>query len=115
MRVEVYKNLHKNCWSVRDKKSKKVILHAVDLYLTDCVFKVSSQGRARVLRDKAKNVHAWVEGTLHKPTSFTEPRLEITYNPYIHSSFVVVNTGEKVDRIDAVYLGSNGKVYSKGE
>ena len=58
--VYVYKNLHKDCWSVRQDGLVKA--HAKELSLHSCVFKVSKHGRARVLKEKRKNVHAGIEG-----------------------------------------------------
>ena len=58
--VFVYKNLHKDCWSV--KQDGLVKLHTNDITLYDCEFKVSKVGRDRVLKEKRKNVHAGVRG-----------------------------------------------------
>lgn len=92
MRVFVYFNLHKKLWSVKALEGTqrgRVILHAVDLALADCVFKVSEAGRQRVLRERCKNVHAGVVGTLLD--ALPEPARcarRITYDPYRFSSFV---------------------------
>ena len=82
--VEVYKNLHWNCWSVR--QSGIVRLHTYAIALKNCEFKVSEKGRQRVLKEKRKNVHAFVKGTLTKRGGFTNGD-KVTYNPYKMSTF----------------------------
>jgi hypothetical protein len=92
MRVFVYFNLHKKVWSVKALEGEargRVILHARELCLEDCAFKVSEAGRQRVLRERCKNVHAGVVGTLRDtlPAPVSCVR-RITYDPYRFSSFV---------------------------
>lgn len=97
MRVYVYFNLHKKVWSVRaleGARKGRVIAHRTDLELADCTFKVSEPGRQRVLREKRKNVHAGIVGTLmDSPAPMPLPR-RITYCPYRYNSFVDVETLE---------------------
>lgn len=67
MRVFVYKNLHKDCWSIRalDGEHKgRVVAHADRVILKDVQFRVSEAGRQRVIREGRKNVHAGVVGRL---------------------------------------------------
>lgn len=96
MRVFVYFNLHRQCLSVKALEGPakgRVILHAAGLRLTHVQFKVSAAGRARVLRERRKNVHAGVVGTLaeHWPEGAACPvadGVRVTYDPYRYSSFV---------------------------
>ena len=63
MKVYVYFNLHKRCFSVKALEGQAkglVIAYANDVVLFDPVFKVSKAGRDRVLRERKKNVHAGV-------------------------------------------------------
>ena len=113
-KVYVYKNLHKGCWSVRDKKSRRVIDHADVIVLDNAEFKVSELGRQRVLREKKKNVHAGVEGYISSQEithSLIEGMVEVTYNPYKHSSFVVKSTQEPIKNSELVVM-TQGKVYA---
>jgi hypothetical protein len=67
MKVYVYYNLHKHCLSVKATQGEHanlVIAHAKSVQLGDVRFKVSEAGRQRVLREKAKNVHAGLVGEL---------------------------------------------------
>ena len=91
--VEVYKNLHKGVWSIR--QAGKVVAHSDYVFLADAKFVVRPGGRARVLREKRKNVHAFVKGFVVPPSvagvETDGTWKDISYNPYQHSTFV---TGE---------------------
>lgn len=67
MKVFVYRNLHQQCLSVKALEGPnrgKVIAHVYSCLIEDGVFKVSQAGRARVLKEQQKNVHAGVQGQL---------------------------------------------------
>ena len=90
--VEVYRNLHKKCWSVR--QGGKVKCHTSYICLQDVKFVVQPAGREKVLREKKKNVHAFVKGYLisgkaaNKLTDGIEwTEDNVTYNPYEHPYF----------------------------
>ncbi len=106
MRVQVYYNLHKHCWSIRDKKTKKVIAHRNALQLLNCTFKVQQGGRARVLREQRKNVHAFVEGDWHDLIANNNQRWKkASYNPYKKGKFYDLDTGEDLEIAFAVTFG----------
>ena len=75
MRVKVYFNLHKKLFSVvaleGDKKGK-VIKHTDSIDLSMPIFRVQKAGRERVLKEKKKNVHAYVTGYICKLKSDKE-------------------------------------------
>lgn len=100
MRVFVYFNLHKKVWSVRALEGPdkgRVIQHVSSLVLTQCAFKVSEAGRHRVLREKQKNVHAGIVGTLVDTLPVgLEVTHRLTYNPYRFATFVDADTLEPV-------------------
>jgi hypothetical protein len=105
MRVEVYFNLHKKLFSVRDCKTGKVFAHSKYVTIRDPKFVVRQSGRKRVLQERKKNVHAFVRGELedlfcHGLDDLVEAvvhGIPVTYNPYKYSSFVVKDTGEPID------------------
>ncbi len=111
MIVEVYKNLHKNKWSVRDKKTRRVVTHADVIILADCTFKVSPAGNARVRREHKKYVHAFVVGDrsayrkygLLSDIKGLKP-VKVFYNPYRDTTFVD-EYGVPVYSADLVILG----------
>ena len=130
MKVFVYFNLHRKCWSIKalEGESKgRVIGHANYVDLADVTWKVSEKGRQRVIREKKKNVHAGAVGTLESATlkggghigplsSFTtrytkrlldadqKAAAAITYNPYRFASFVDRETEEPVRVSDAAFF-----------
>jgi hypothetical protein len=90
--VEVYRNLHKKCWSVR--QGGKVKCHTSYICLQDVKFVVQPAGREKVLREKKKNVHAFVRGylisakTMNRMNKDIEWTMDVvTYNPYKHPYF----------------------------
>lgn len=99
-KVKVYRNLHNGLWSLKDVESGLVLGYCEQVTLQGLqasrrkraltTFTVSKAGRARVLREKKKTVHAYVIGHLE---SFAYEQLEsaIYYNPYKVSSFVSEN------------------------
>jgi len=91
--VQVYRNLHVRPgvgWSVREARSRIVVAVVDEALLAGADFHVGALGRARVLREKRKNVHAWIAGRLVTPAEipgnvFWEP---VLYDPYRHETFV---------------------------
>lgn len=90
MRVFVYRNLHKNCLSVKNVKTGLVIARVDSITLKNVKFKVSAKGRERVLKEKRKNVHAGVEGewVLDSMAPDIGGWRKVVYDPYKFSSFV---------------------------
>ena len=117
-RVQVYYNLHKKCLSVRHKG--KVIEHAQEVTLTDARFHVQQAGRERVLKQKRKNVHAYISGKLKETFWFTQApkyiwtaKQSVTYNPYKYKNFVNKKTLEPVTSAEVVHI--SGKRITAGE
>ena len=130
LKVEVYRNLHKNCWSIRDCKTKKVIKHVQSAHIKNAELVVQPAGRAKVLREQRKNVHAFVRGQLegswndHIESSSSispivlffsarQPRnwpvaQHIAYNPYKYDSFVLTETETPIYKATEVYLDHTG-------
>ena len=107
-KIEVYRNLHKKCFSVRHKG--RVVGYLQDseqLSLTNVKFVVQPAGRAKVLREKKKNVHAFVRGEY---TGFKNNLIEelyfgtveeldfssVSYNPYKSDKFIAEADGKPV-------------------
>ena len=110
-KVQVYFNITKKVFSVKDKKTGLVIAHVNHIYLEDVIFKVSEKGRQRVLDKKVKNVHAYVEGTVYLQNLNTlEYKETITYNPYKYDSFIYVGTEKKIEKCKNVAMYINNKI-----
>ena len=117
-RVQVYYNLHKKCLSIRHKG--KVIEHAQEVTLTDARFHVQQAGRERVLKQKRKNVHAYISGKLKETFWFTQApkyiwtaKQHVTYNPYKYKNFVNKKTLKPVASAEVVHI--SGKRITAGE
>ena len=93
-KVQVYRNLNKDCYSVQ--QSGKVIAHVHDITLTNVQFLVAKAGHRKVLETKRKNVHARVTGDIALPTGNRVSHLikgcsvegVARYNPYVSDKFI---------------------------
>ena len=108
--VEVYKNLNHDCFSVR--QGGIVRFHTKIVCLKNVTYKVSEAGRQRVLKEKRKNVHAFVVGTIchsDEVSKETFPFIAawVSYNPYKNDSFYVVGDGQKIKKSQYADLYNN--------
>ena len=87
VRVFVYRNLHRKCYSVKSLETGRVLFHADEITLVNVKFRVGKAGRERVLKTRQKNVHAGVVGYI-ADVSLIGQTSRVTYNPYKYSSFV---------------------------
>jgi hypothetical protein len=113
MNVDIYFNLRKHCLSVRSKG--KVVSHQKSVVVNNPCFVVSAAGRARVLKEKRKNVHAFVRGEAY-PVDISCERFHklttmrwkmIKYNPYKFSSFVLASNETPVSTADIAIIRRN--------
>lgn len=95
MRTHAYRNLHRETWSLRDPSTGLVVDHAAHVELADVTFRVQAGGRAAVLRDGIRRVHAYVVGELVTSGARRRARagrwIRFTYNPYRAGTFTVAN------------------------
>ena len=109
VRVEVYKNLNRQLWSVRQKGY--VIGHCTQIYLRDVEYIVGERGRQTVLRERRKNVHAFTRGWVCDLADIylsdhengltpdeCHPYQVAIYNPYLYDSFVDKLTKARIMR-----------------
>jgi len=102
MKVDVYFNLHKKVFSVRHKG--RVIEHASNVMLRNVTYVVQPAGRARVLREGKKNVHAFARGELIQRLPVVNYQGNLAkYNPYKAATFVDKD-GEPLYNSDVAYL-----------
>jgi hypothetical protein len=100
MTFQIYRNLHhKDMFSIREKGL--VVRRLENFVARDVTFRVWEGGRKRVLRERKKNVHAFVVAD-----RFYEARLEtsglvpIKYNPYEAGHFTC--NGRPIEKARAV-------------
>ena len=136
-RVEIYRNLHNNTFSVRLLRPRsgradprwsekgKIVRHIENweiLRLTNAKFAVQPAGRAKVIREKRKNVHAFIRGTVDMAGGYlgkAPPHeiFEVSYNPYKSDKFQKdLASLNNFQRFIPIYTAprvaiSHGKVY----
>ena len=101
-RVRVYRNLHKDCWSVKNFEPRhplynRVVAHAEGVNLEQVKFIVSDSGYNRVHAEGRKNVHAYVQGRAIRKSALTARLMSgwdseviekwIKYNPRVCNRF----------------------------
>jgi len=113
-RIQVYRNLRKDNFSIRDAKTRRVIAYGTDIILSNIRMYVQKGGRERVIREKWKNIHAFVSGT-YEGDNYVDLNQDwevIHYNPYTTDTFINKTTGEPIFRANVAYL-SNGRCFVK--
>ena len=110
-RYRLYRNLHKGCFSVQKyipKKGYRVIDHVTDnTILYGCTFKVYQSGREKVLREKQKNVHAYVEFTSYANGEIVHSDTQPYYNPYSVRTFVDSHQHKPLDKTYTIQIKNN--------
>ena len=122
----VYKNLHRDVWSLMNRGL--VVSHEDHVVMEGCEFVVRPAGRGKVLRERKKNVHAFVKGypiDAEKSTADGGARevvealrlltpVQITYHPYRKGSFYRIDTAADVVSADYVELRKDSTVWAWG-
>ena len=116
--VDVYRNLHKKTWSIRDRRTGRLLGHTDNVIIIDAKFIVQPAGRQRVLREQRKNVHAFIRGKmLDSIYAFmaTNPlcNAQVTYDPYYTDHFYQIGTKEAVKEASFVTLNTKGAFIPK--
>lgn len=107
MKVFVYFNLHKKVFSVKALEGPmkgRVVAHRPTVHLINAEFRVSQAGRARVIAEQRKNVHAGVVGQWDDTVPTGYAGVAVTYNPYRFNSFVRRSDEQPVYRAHNAYL-----------
>jgi hypothetical protein len=107
MKVFVYFNLHRKVFSVRALEGPnkgRVVAHRPSVHLVNAEFRVSQAGRARVIAEQRKNVHAGVVGQWDDTLPASYAGVAVTYNPYRFESFVRKSDEQPVHRAHNAYL-----------
>lgn len=126
MKVRIFRNLNKHCMSMIAMEGPfkgKVIAHVDSAYLHECSMVVQEASRQRVIRERCKNVHAFVQGNLQCATGVrlrypvqgikvAEPDHDhpvlIRYNPYERGEYYFASTGEPVWAVNCAEVKPTG-------
>ena len=138
MKVQVYRNLHNGLISIQDLSTGLVLGHASSVDLQHATFIVREAGRQQVIKEKRKNVHAFVRGKVVDVVNFqpfkgrgegieddspyawgNSTKLQrgsmlvtttkVSYNPYKAPHFVTPE-GDEVDYAHLCTVQSNGVI-----
>ena len=125
MIVDVYRNLKLGNWSIRNRSTGTVAYHSDFVIVQDVTFVVQPAGRAKVLRDKTKNVHAFVRGTIG--AYYNDPQFadfimrksrwaeKVFYNPYKTDHFCFSHKEEEIKKAAYVILTERGGAWAIGD
>ncbi|WNL50828.1 hypothetical protein RPALISO_241 [Ruegeria phage RpAliso] len=113
--VDVYFNLHKRLWSLRDRKTGLVIRHArVVAFALGAEMIVRPAGQRLVKLTGRKTVHAFIRGRDAEVSTDVRGWLSfgtglpaatrITYNPQRADHFTRAGNGMRIDRASAVVM-----------
>ena len=131
MNVSIYRNLHNGLISIKSASSGLVLGHAKSVDIAWADFVVYEAGRQRVLRDKQKNVHAYVKGLLLNTSGFKPYKgrsigpvygaldtihkaTVVSYNPYKAPHFVIKGTSDKVSKASLCIVSHDGSIAGFG-
>ena len=84
-RVKVYRNLHKDTWSLmatEGPQKGRVIGYANEVLIGSPTLTVGEASRQRAIREHSRNVHAFVVGTVLEPRRPEEGLTRVRYNPF---------------------------------
>lgn len=115
MRVDIYRNLNKDCLSVKSLESGlrygTVISHEQKVHIQSPKFVVQDSGRQRARESGVRNVHAFVRGEWDESEKIVcgEP---VTYNPFEYEHFVHAELKEPVKSAERCAVTVNG-VFAK--
>jgi hypothetical protein len=110
-KIQVYRNLNKDCWSAR--QSGSTVEHFDTILLMDCTYHVQKGGLQRARREKQRNVHAYVKGYM----KMGDKRLRkvkgyrVSYNPFKKDFFYYVDDKSEVEYSELLYFNEKGFVF----
>mgnify|MGYP003137306597 CR=1 FL=1 len=108
MKVRVYRNLTKGGYTVMSRDTNRKVAVVTELGLKNVVFNVREGGRLKVIEEKQKNVHAFLEGELCDYMLTEHCECRVSYNPYLKGSFYKCDDNSDVDCADFVRVNEHG-------
>ena len=118
MRVCIYRNLHKNKWSVKCLQGKhygRVVAHLSNCSMEVEKFHVNTNLQSWVRANKVKKVHAYVIGKITDLDSINTDGLnEVYYSPYLTDKFIIKDSNFELDNLldnEKLYFDKNMKLF----
>ncbi len=106
--TDVYRNLTRRCWSIRERG--RVIGHLQSLTLAGVVMVVRPGARARVLRTGHREVHAWIRGTVVLDAGVPAGARRLHYRPFEAGHFTD-ECGRPVVAAASVFFDEEGRAW----
>lgn len=106
-RYEVYRNLHKQTFSILDPQTRLVVGHGDEFIMTDVEYVVRQGGKKKAIETGVRNVHAVMLGQIHTEVDITTLKIrdQVTYNPFIQTGFFYSSGNmEEITHSDKVYV-----------
>lgn len=105
-KVRIYRNLNNGLISI--KQGAYVIGHTEEVMLSNVSFLVVESLRQKVLREKRKSVHAYIEGIYEPDMEVRAGGEALWYNPYLTAQFRTKQLNESVQEGEACHITSAG-------
>jgi hypothetical protein len=115
MKVDVYRNLHDDCLSVRSRETEDygtVVSHEQKIHVRDAQFVVQQAGQQKARENGCKNVHAFVRGVWNEESKVLDGE-PVTYDPFEYDHFVHAESEEPVAKASRTAVTTKG-VYATG-
>lgn len=106
--TDVYRNLTRRCWSVRERG--RVVAHLQSLTLAGAVMVVRPGSRARVLQTGHREVHAWIRGTVVPHVGVPAGVVRLRYQPFEVGHFTD-ECGRPVVAAASVFFDEDGRAW----
>lgn len=120
MQVRCHRNLNRDCWSIVNPKTGRVIQHTKQVLMNNCRFIVRPGGNRRARAQKRRNVHAYVAGEIATRETWKAGKMwRVRYNPFEVETFVLVkpyqNSKKPIQASYQVMLDDQGQAWAMAE
>lgn len=113
-KIQVYRNLNNNTFSIRCAKTKLVLAHGEGFILSDGQPIVHEKSRLKVVEKKSRTVHVYIEG--YYGGLFDEWNCDVYdeayYNPYFTDKFIAKSENVEIIKGDFLFMDSKAYVLS---
>lgn len=107
--VRIYRNLNNGKISI--KQGAHVVGHTDQAFLRNARFLVFEILRQKVVEQRVKSVHAYIEGMWMETYHLPEDGTIVWYNPYITDAFRTGGRNEACLTASEIVVTSDGKMY----
>ena len=109
-KVKVYRNLHNGAFSI--KVGKYIVAHAPTVHVKNAVMQVDEKKRQSVIKNKVKEVHAYITGYFSLDCFNKDSAREMYYNPYKVAYFTDSETETSVQQATSVLCVGSRALYN---